>query len=314
MAFNFNPASILSPEQPKQVDIDKIVEAIEADRCDYSVYEDLVDPADLAKDKQEVADQKRKIALKDKRAIAEGKNTTERIQKAKAFEAFVVHQVSRLHWFGEGLLSPTKEADDISNARVDNILEIPKHDQPSRYLGIGVDVTFNTTQDLVSKKLEDVESAIEQGKLAQVKYFQKEDGTLGIELPKVILALDQQKVDLLLDHWRNGETALLERTPIQVQVLLQIKMQLEAFAKTAWAYLHEDVEQAYREALEEINAILEDKAELVLKYQNKIEQDELYQMIRRFADKLKKAAPGIREEEIEKKVDRELAEEGELWT
>ncbi|NCS71851.1 MAG: hypothetical protein GW775_01115 [Candidatus Magasanikbacteria bacterium] len=150
-------------------------------------------------------------------------------QHAEVFEAIFFDQVELAEWLGPNITTtPTAKYDDIANG-VDCIADI-QQGLGNVHAGIAFDVTEGVTN--LEKKLSRVRKEINEGNLAQVKYFQSEDGSfVGTlkNIPRLIVAIDRKIVDDLAEKWMNGKNNELANHFVQRMILDQILTQLDQF-------------------------------------------------------------------------------------
>lgn len=180
---------------------------------------------------------------------------------AAAFEALIMINAELCNWFGpDATTICVSEYDDIKNG-VDFVIKF------SDGVMIAVDVTASGRG--LNKKFGRIEEEINSGKLANLKYFYDENtGERGMlkDIPRVIIAADGKTINGLGELWlgskkdkydKKSKQFSLERHPIQMQILEEIKLQLEFFIE--YAAGRGAVVDKYKDVLKKIKEIMEDK-------------------------------------------------------
>jgi hypothetical protein len=229
----------------------------------------------------------------DRETIAKIKQTFENEAEAKKvarklsliLEAMFYQFTELGNWLGqEGSTILPSEYDDIMNG-VDAIFKLKEGDgEGDQYLGVAIDVTFGSmnpeiNQTIINKKIDRVRDSIESGKLTRVKYFKAEkddeyDYTSLENIPRVVIGCDRRAVEELVGVWKklnearkrpdNEENSKLRRNlfgliqnhPIQFQILLEMKMQLEYFAQYAAEHGKKDLAKEFEKRLAPIDHLL----------------------------------------------------------
>ncbi|PJE50767.1 MAG: hypothetical protein COV29_03485 [Candidatus Yanofskybacteria bacterium CG10_big_fil_rev_8_21_14_0_10_36_16] len=233
--------------------------------------------------------------LKKKFNEQDDKNQREIKKLADLFEALISNFVELEDWMGEDIfMVKTSEYDDYKNG-VDVVAEFLK-DGKFSHLGLAIDVTFGNYLD---KKFQRIKQEIQEGQLTKVKYFMSEGGDFRGELkniPRVVLATDRATIKELSTLWtdltflkgrlkdrreRGGNVSdirekiqetrdKLKDHPIQLEILHQIRFQLEKFAEHAEKIgQREQLTKKYKATLEIINQIIDAKKDLA----NKIKEE-----------------------------------------
>ncbi|MBP6925482.1 MAG: hypothetical protein KBC22_00255 [Candidatus Pacebacteria bacterium] len=282
------PEKLKVPER-----IQKMLAGITEDRQDYSDFEDLYSPEEIASDVEQVENIKRGFELKLKRLDPESARHVENLkEKSELFEAFCL---SRPEWFGEkSTMIITKEKDDLENG-VDAVLEHIR-DEEKRHIGLALDITFNTTGKLVSDKLQGIEQEVRRGVLGTVKYIETEEGVGLGHIPRLVVGVAQDRVDSLLKLWFSSVTdqgemkdmteKMLKNHTIQIVFLRQMKAQLWAFKHLAASLGHDDAILKFQEAETFIMDLLEEKDNIYQSHKARIDEDPALIIIERYARSL----------------------------
>lgn len=210
----------------ESADVDKAYEKaqnfLRRDRFESKQFEKFYEKEAIERDEKYVEDMKVKF---------EKDMTPEKryfLKLSTILEAIVDEHAELSEWLGSNVTTyKTSEYDDIRNG-VDTIVEMENDDIPrSDFFGLVMDETFN--QD-IGRKLDRIRKEIEEGKLAEVKYFFSDSfkGTL-LNIPRVIVAVEQKTAKELAELWLTNDKKALAEHPIQYQILEEILLQLETF-------------------------------------------------------------------------------------
>jgi len=135
-------------------------------------------------------------------------------------------------WLAENIsLTKASRYDDIRNG-VDSIAEIKEKDS-TKYLALAIDATYG---DHTENKFKRIKHGIDQGRLSRVEYFKSADGLEKkrlLNIPRVVVAADKQKVLELAELWINGQEEELKNHPIRFQIMEEIIGQLKEFKRYA---------------------------------------------------------------------------------
>ncbi|MBI4160336.1 MAG: hypothetical protein HY506_00315 [Candidatus Yanofskybacteria bacterium] len=213
------------------------------------------DYKDIDADLRYVAEHKKEFIRTNTPAQQEAKKL------AELFEMLLAQLAELQNWFGDDVfIMETAEYDDI-RAGIDAVIEILK-DGAFSHLGLAVDVTFSEKQ--VEKKLERIRDEIDYYELPEVKYFISQSGDFKGRLsniPRVVVAVNRKNLGELASLWldldflrkrllqatqeQNKKTSeeirgrvreiqnKLAKHPLQIELLAQIELQLETFARYA---------------------------------------------------------------------------------
>ncbi|KKU94346.1 MAG: hypothetical protein UY26_C0002G0128 [Candidatus Jorgensenbacteria bacterium GW2011_GWA1_48_13] len=179
---------------------------------------------------------------------------------ATVLEAIIHEQAELSDWLGpDARTMKTSRYDDVKNG-VDEIVEFTGEPGKTSRLALGIDVTFNPVLD---KKLERIVSKIERGELAQVKYFKSSSLRGEVQqIPEVVVGADQRTVEQLIPVWLARDQGKLAQHPMQIIMLEEIRLQLEAFAAYARAVGQPAIAETYETDLAIANELLTQKEDL----------------------------------------------------
>lgn len=192
----------------------------------------------------------------------EGRNSK---KIAEVLEAIVLTQSEMSNWLGEDAKTlRSSRFDDYVN-KVDMIAEWNTPGEGSRVLGLAVDVTFGFSG--VLKKMREIKSEIDSGKLGSIRYFKDERGDImgtRNNVPRTVIGISQPVVQELSRLWIEGEKKLLAEHPIQRAFIDQIASQLRQMQRYAESKGKDDVAFAYKTALATVASIEEEKKSIPL--------------------------------------------------
>jgi hypothetical protein len=235
----------IEPYRPEPEDFRDIY----GDDVDKDIAETKMLEAEFAKRTEELDDFSR-----------ERKEIKDRI--AYVAECIIGDQLSGAWLAGKGNCTPTSKFDDYKKG-VDLTIEFPESDAPNRYLGLGIDITTSKDVADIHKKLDRIlKYDILQDKVVEVKYFESEDEKRSIEVPRVIIALqDDQLKKMFLQEDRNDKDGLANNT-VQLIILYQLQQQCTTFYKIAHRKDSIKAQLLYGRAQQMITEIIEEKQEL----------------------------------------------------
>lgn len=156
---------------------------------------------------------------------------------ADILEAIICEHGELSDWFGtESEVIKTSRFDDYIN-KIDMVIETKEDGQGvSRFshLALGVDVTFGS-RDL-HKKFDAIRANINNGVLGEVKYFHSDrhhfTGRLR-KVPQIVVGVAIERVKELGLLWMNRKSKELSEHAVQVTILEEAALQLQAFADYA---------------------------------------------------------------------------------
>lgn len=98
----------------------------------------------------------------------------------------------------------------------------------------------------------------------------------------MVIGTDRKHVQELIELWLNDKKKELAEHHMQIQILVEIKVQLEAFIKHAERVGQNEIAEIYRKTLRVIKEILKNKKATGDMFE-KVEEDEVYQTIKEYA-------------------------------
>ncbi len=167
--------------------------------------------------------------------------------RGKILETIIRRQAELSNWLGDNCHTvATTEYDDRAN-HVDFVVEWEKPD--GQICRLAVDITTTEDPGIVNKKEELIEEEIERGTLTTVKYFESEaDQTKGKieQLPRVVLAVDRQSIQKLCKDLVREKPKELAKSPEQLLLLKEIRLQMVDQIEYAFALLLENLDQQFK--------------------------------------------------------------------
>jgi len=223
-------------------------ESLAEEAIDERDFEDLYSPKTVRDDRAYVAEMERRFESSDTLAMAEIK------RMSTVFEALMNEQIELNEWLGPDVKTRTASRfDDIKNG-VDSIAEI-EHETSTSHLALAFDITHG--HDL-TRKMARIKREIDQATLTEVKYFESSDGTFKGKLakvPRVVIGADRETLKELINLWMSKRNKDLAIHPIQLQIIDEIVMQLEAFQEYAVRTGKNDIAQIYARQLALVRGI-----------------------------------------------------------
>lgn len=230
------------------------------------VLSDPINPDDFAdiygenveKDKQYVARMEEQFKQIDARKKWE---VIQFNRIAKVFEAIIFEQAELSNWLGESATTiQASRFDDIAN-HVDTIVEFEEGPASASHLALAFDVTSGTGS--IDHKMRDIRAEIDKGTLTNIKYFVSEHlsfrGHKSL-VPRTIIGADRKTIHEVVEMWVKKDTKKLAEHPIQIKILEQIRIQLEAFKIYAERTGKPTIAAIYEKSLATINDIIISKA------------------------------------------------------
>ncbi len=184
---------------------------------------------------------------------------------------------------------------DKSKNHVDLVAEYPEGEDASSYLGVEV-----ASGGDVSRKFADIFEGIARGELADVKYFHSNESDKKLKLgniPRVIIAADVDTIygagSDLLDGEKTGRDYADHY--LHYQTLVEVEMQLDAFAKyarkTGRVDLAKGLDAMHAKITEALNEKIERSGEIP---QKDLEKDKAFTQLREsLALELSRAEKGV---------------------
>ena len=176
----------------------------------------------------------------------------------KIFEAIVFQHAELSNWFGQHATTvETSRYDDIKNG-VDTIVEFDE-DGNTNHLALAIDVTSSaSTKD----KFERIQSEIDHGHLAEIKYFVSDAMNIRghkSNVPRVVVGANHETVYNVVNAWMEGDNKALADHPIQIKILSEISIQLASFRKYCETIKKHDLAEIYRKGQEIVDRIIAEK-------------------------------------------------------
>lgn len=178
---------------------------------------------------------------------------------AKIFEAIVFEQMELANWLGEHVTTlQTSKYDDFVN-KVDAVLEFTEGEMQATHLALAMDVTIS---DHFGEKFDHIKKTIDAGRLTEIKYFVSD--VLDIRgrktnIPHVVLGVDRKTLYDIVAKWANGDVKALADHPIQIKLLGEILVQLEAYQKYAASIGQTQLVPIYEKTLQVVRGIIREK-------------------------------------------------------
>lgn len=188
-------------------------------------------------------------------------NPTHKNEEVKHYgdilEAIVFDMIKRCEWFGNGVRPvKTSKFDDYKNG-VDILVDLEHSRKP---LALAIDVTFGFKG--MQKKVADIISKIDEGKLSFVRYYRSEDGSFEGKvnnIARVVVGVEMDAVQKMAEYWIRNEDQKLRDHYAQTLILSEIAIQLREYARYARRKGNNHAAQVYEADLEKIETILAEK-------------------------------------------------------
>ena len=155
---------------------------------------------------------------------------------ADILEAIILEESELSNWLGENTSTiKASDYDDYVNG-IDAIIEF-EEETTTNHVALGIDATFSKD---IHKKFDRIKKEIEDGVLAEAKYFSSSfiKGRHK-QIPRLVIGADVKTIKELGELWldkdsqtegRKGEVKkALEKHPMQFQILKQMIIEAEAF-------------------------------------------------------------------------------------
>jgi len=222
----------------------------------------------------------------------------ERMKEVAAiFEAIVIDEAESSEWLGSrAIVYSASEYDDFMNG-VDAVAEFKNNENESDFLALAMDVTFSSDIENIEKKINRVLKSVKDGVLTPLKYFADEDGNQSkMEVPRVVIGADAEMVGELMKIWDMKSSANEENRKkakntlgqhiFQTKMLLEIEMQLKGYGKFAEDHGQQEIADLYENALKIIEEVIEEKKEMIESHRIQIENDQVFQLIKKSVESL----------------------------
>ena len=227
------------------------------------LLEDPIDPRkftdyrDVDKDIELVAKAEKRYADEFAQKSPEEQRT---VKLSKIIEAIIFEHGEKSNWFGESATTiQASRYDDIVH-HVDTIIEFEEGPASASHLAVAIDVTI---ADHIGKKFDYIKKSIDEGKLTEIKYFVSE--FLGFHgrktnVPHVVIGIDKKTAYSVADAWIKGDMKKLATHPIQITILEEMRVELEAFKNYAELKGKTELVPIFEKALETVRGIMDSKS------------------------------------------------------
>lgn len=154
------------------------------------------------------------------------------------YEATIIDVIEANAFFGDDCeMIKTSKHDDYKNG-IDAIAVLKKEGLRN-YLGLGVDVTFSSDDNILEDKIESIKQCIRSGDLPSLKYFQDPDTGehKKLSLPKIIIGSQLNSAEGLIRLWggkSSDKNEKLKNHPVQSKIIMESLIQLRYFLDFAW--------------------------------------------------------------------------------
>lgn len=253
------------------------------------VLADSIDPrefSDLYKDVDRDIEWVNKMDQKFRAAARENPELGHFKMLAKAFEAVLYEQAEQSDWFGpDAVTIRTSRYDDYKNG-VDSVVEFEEGESKASHLALAIDVT---TSSHLRDKLWRIRDEINQGHLAEVKYFKSDRLNIRgqmTNIPRVIIGAQKSSVLEVINYWLNREQSKLAKHPIQLKILKETEIQLDAFQDYSLRHKQPELAAIYGKAKAIIDDIMANKKPRP-KELEEIENDEVFHALQAYVSNFK---------------------------
>lgn len=237
-------------------------------------FEGLYDPDLLARHRREVEAAFASFARKNE--------ANPHAAEIKAFgtilEAIIIEQGELANWLGDtATTQKTADYDDIKGT--DMLVEYDSEGAGYAHLGLAIDVS--SSEDL-RYKFDRIKAGLDAGTLSTVHYFTSPAMSLkGVRehVPRVVVGVDAHTTYDLIEAWLREDKDYLAQHPIQMTLLKQIELQLQASLE----YLPDTAvtaRQAIARDLELVQGVMQNKIRQHL--DEVLETDQVYVAIQGF--------------------------------
>lgn len=188
-----------------------------------------------------------------------------RVEKMKKVativERAIIHAVTTVAWYGEGIsIESTSQFDDVKRG-VDGVLQIRRESDDDTFLALGIDATFRGLLSEEYKiKFSGILESIYKGYKTRIKYFKNHQGELMEEFaaPKVVLYFDNKDVKSLVNLVKNsGDAEAIKEfkaNPQRVATMNQILVQCQILGEFA-KECNNSISAQYDEFIDAINRL-----------------------------------------------------------
>jgi hypothetical protein len=211
-----------------------------------------------------------------------GKEADRFSKLAKIFEAIVFQHAELSNWFGEYATTiAASRYDDIKNG-IDTIVEFEEN-QNAYQLALAIDVTTSSGS---RSKFDRIQKEIDEGHLAEIKYFVSENMSIHghkANVPRVVIGADRKTIYNVINAWIEKDNRALAAHPIQIKILSEIQIQLASFKQYCENTGKTDLAGIYEKGLTIVEKIILEKniaeADMV-----DLDFDEVYRAIKAQAE------------------------------
>ena len=206
---------------------------------------------------------------------------------AKIFEAIFHQQTELSDWLGERAVTfKSSRYDDIKNG-VDEIVKFGiDEDEDVSFSALSVDVTTGSRS--LDSKFSRIKKEIDNGKLADIKYFYdsiKEEKKKLRNIPRFVIGVEQRKIKELMKLWLDGDKGKLEGHNIQFILLEEMRLQAQIYKDYAQQSGQTEAVLAYGNILKEVEDAISQKGE---KFSlEEIENDAVFSEMKNYLDNFK---------------------------
>lgn len=232
---------------------EKALKVIRKAEIQPATFEGIYSKEEIEHDLKYVKEKEELFKIKDKKTPEQERNR----KLATIFEAIIHEHGYASEWFGPeaDTIKPSRY-DDIKNG-VDTIVELQEGNKSATHLAMGIDVTFSHDAET---KLHRIKQEINDGHLAEVKYFESEYMEVKdklVNIPRVVIGADEKTIIELMNMWLEGGKKLkdLGNHPIQYQILELVADQLKTFEAYAKSLGKTELVQTYQKASKSIRDI-----------------------------------------------------------
>lgn len=212
-------------------------------------------------------------------------------QKAKklsdVFEGIIVDQFCGEWMANKAEAFYTAEPDDFIR-KVDCVIEFKpsQENETKEYLGLGIDVTFSSDYSTLQNKLDNIwDKDVKRGKEVTVKYVDTEDFKGSLDVCRVVLAADKETVQELARMYKSKDKTEINEHPFLVNIILQIKCQLEAYYNYAQKKsLSPDYLRHVTKTLSTFYGIYSAKEEFIVKHADDVVMTDVFKTIESYCD------------------------------
>lgn len=194
-------------------------------------FRNLYGTENIERDISEVYRLKKAFHHSNKQEFHNGLTFEDTTKLSEITESYLLRGINESNWIPYCSAIKTSDFDDYKNG-LDLVLEHQREDNPANHVGLGIDVTFSATLD---KKLKRIRDDIENGTLANLKYFDSPKSHIRGELkqvPRSIVGFDLPTITRLAEQ-RKTDGKLSENDPIRLIALHQLDMQFRTYVEYA---------------------------------------------------------------------------------